>query len=378
MIAKPDQRGYRGWATALCGSVLIVLVFAWATPWLKLPEPGLAENRVLAEAPAVPASLRGIVHFPQELNSYIEDQFPPRRFAISGLNFLRYHLRYSGVPRVIVGPNGWLFYDIAATFAYQQGIPNLSESETERLVSGVVAYDRQLQENGRRFYVMAAPVKSSAFPQEVPNWLEMSEVDAARVAKAFADANEQNRFIYPVQEVQSTDELSYSPNDTHWNYYGAYAAYEKLIETIAKEVPAVGAPAPMETPDTASVPAAAIPRDLALMLGIANWVSGSHPSKVTFPPHDPARTTFLSERTDWAAAQVWETDAPSGLTLLLVRDSFSTEMLPLLKSHFSKLVIAHLDDGFLRDDLIEQYDPDVVVFELQEAGTPYMRHMKLP
>ena len=54
------------------------------------------------------------------------------------------------------------------------------------------------------------------------------------------------------------------------------------------------------------------------------------------------------------------------------RDSFSAALLPFLEGHFSRIVLAHNQDGFWRTDLIERFHPDVVVSEVVESGTRYI------
>ncbi|MGK9518008.1 hypothetical protein O6467_24950, partial [Salmonella enterica subsp. enterica] len=84
--------------------------------------------------------------------------------------------------------------------------------------------------------------------------------------------------------------------------------------------------------------------------------------------HPPEKTTFLSDNHSWVAPQVLHTEAKTGKTLLLLRDSFSTELLPLLKKHFDTIVMAHVQDGFFRTDLIEQFNPDAVAIVVIETG----------
>jgi hypothetical protein len=57
-----------------------------------------------------------------------------------------------------------------------------------------------------------------------------------------------------------------------------------------------------------------------------------------------------------------------GPTLLMTGDSFSNEILPFLLPHFSRIIFAHHQDGFFRDDLLAQFNPDVVVIEVFEPG----------
>jgi len=55
-------------------------------------------------------------------------------------------------------------------------------------------------------------------------------------------------------------------------------------------------------------------------------------------------------------------------TLMMTRDSFSNELLPMMYSHFSRIVLAHNQDGFWRADLIDRFKPDIVLLETIEPG----------
>lgn len=143
---------------------------------------------------------------------------------------------------------------------------------------------------------------------------------------------------------------------------------------MAQDFPEM-APLPLSAFTPLNLPSSEQPRDLSLMLGIADFVPHD---RVTFAgalTHDPDKTTFLSDNHSWVAPQILHTDAKTGKTLLLLRDSFTTELLPFLKTHFETIVMAHLQDGFFRTDLIEKYKPDAVAIVIIETGT---RHTMSP
>jgi hypothetical protein len=52
----------------------------------------------------------------------------------------------------------------------------------------------------------------------------------------------------------------------------------------------------------------------------------------------------------------------------MTRDSFSNELLPFMYSHFSRIILAHNQDGFWRPDLIGRFKPDIVILEVLESG----------
>jgi len=53
---------------------------------------------------------------------------------------------------------------------------------------------------------------------------------------------------------------------------------------------------------------------------------------------------------------------------MMIRDSFSNELLPFLYPHFSRIILTANGDGFWRPDLIERFKPDIVILEVVEGG----------
>jgi hypothetical protein len=108
------------------------------------------------------------------------------------------------------------------------------------------------------------------------------------------------------------------------------------------------------------------------MLGISGFVAPADYPEFVDPTVTP-QTTWLTPSQVWTAPQVIDTGLAGKPVLLLLRDSFSTALLPFLEGHFSRIVLAHNQDGFWRTDLIERFHPDVVVSEVVESGTRYIR-----
>jgi hypothetical protein len=104
------------------------------------------------------------------------------------------------------------------------------------------------------------------------------------------------------------------------------------------------------------------------MLGVASFVDIDFPHIDNLKGEAKAKTTFLTDKQDWTAPQVLETGEVGKPVLLMTRDSFSNELLPFLYSHFSRIVLAHNQDGPWREDLIDRFKPDLVILEVVEHG----------
>ena len=64
---------------ALIGTVLVLLASAFLAP-LFIKEPGIVENRVLAQRPGLPQHLSQISGFMEGADAYVADQFPARPY----------------------------------------------------------------------------------------------------------------------------------------------------------------------------------------------------------------------------------------------------------------------------------------------------------
>lgn len=349
-------------AFAIAAVVLLPQVFYF----VPLSSVGLIENRVLAQFPPSPTTLAELRALPAKIDAYVQDNFPLRSHIIAAMNYLRYLAHYSTTKNVIVGKDGWLFYDNSTHLAHARGKARLSDGELDVWMTRLAERLAYAQAHQTGLYFLPAPQKETIYPEKLPNWLGIDAKTPTAVDQIMQSASKRgfDRIIdvRPALLSAKSTRLLYDAYDTHWNAYGAYVAYREVMSRISRDYPDL-APLPQSHFTFAPEPAGG---DMARMLGIADAVKPARDAPV--PIHDDKRTTYLTDKKDWAAPYILETGAHSGRTLLLIRDSFSTDLIPLLEPHFSRLIILHLQDGFFRKDLIEKYHPDVTIVEIIENG----------
>jgi acetyltransferase AlgX (SGNH hydrolase-like protein) len=354
----------------LIGTILVLMAAAWLAPiWVR--PPAIQENRILAPKPAWPHHLSEFRAFRTESDAYVADHFPIRPQLIGALNRLRMLVGVSGSKRVIIGRDGWLFYDDDTHLGSARGDPPMPMPETRTWLMALAGRTEALRARGIPYLVVAAPVKETIYPQFGPAWfpgpsLNRPTVRLARLA-AQTGAGEVLYLHDPVAAATRAGQKTYSLHDTHWTGYGAYAGYAALLSRL-HAMGITDPPKPMSDFEFAKPGNPRLPRDLALMLGVASFVH------IDFPhienPAGTARmtTTYLTEKQDWTAPQVVDTGEVGKPTLLMTRDSFSNELSPMLLPHFSRIVLAHNQDGAWRPDLIDRYKPDIVIIEVVEHG----------
>ena len=299
------------------------------------------------------------------------DHFPIRPQLIGWLNRPRMLVGVSGSKRVIIGRDGWLFFDDDTHLGAARGDPPMSSPELRQWLTTLAGRTESLKARGITYLVVATPVKETIYPQFGPHWYHGPNPDrpAMRLPRLAQSSGAGDiLYLYPaVAEATRRGQTTYSRHDTHWNGYGGYAGYAAIMNHL-HALGLTEGPRPLSDFILLDAAPAVAPRDLALMLGVASFVP------VKFPhidsPDSAAKLSiqYLTAKADWTSPQVIETGEAGKPVLLMTRDSFSNEILPFLYPHFSRIVLAHNQDGAWRPDLIDRFKPDLVILELIEPG----------
>ncbi|WP_300574310.1 hypothetical protein [Phenylobacterium sp.] len=354
----------------LIGTVLVLLASAFLAPSF-IPEPGIAENRILAQRPDLPQHLSQISGFMEGADAYVADQFPARPYLIAGFNRLRMLAGVSGSDSVLVGKDGWLFYDNGSHLGAARNDPPITEPEVRAWLQALAGRTEMLQARGVTYLVVVPPLKEVIYPEQAPRWFAGPDPQRAAVTlSTLAEVADVGEVLYlqaPLAEARERGWKTFSRHDTHWTGYGAYSGYEALMARLS-QIGAADAPLPITAFDDIKLEARRSPADLALMLGVAGFVAVDYPSIDNLDGWAQAKTSYLTDKTDWTAPQIIDTGRTGKPVLLMSRDSFSNALLPMLLPHFSRIILTHVQDGFWRPDLIDRFAPDVVLLEVLESG----------
>lgn len=352
----------------LIGTVLALMVAAWVAPiWVKPPE--IQENRTLAAKPAWPKRMEDLSDFRHGTDAYVADHFPVRPHLIGLLNRVRLLAGVSGSQRVIIGRDGWLFFDDDSHLGGSRNDPPLSRREIQSWLARLAGRTEMLRARGVPYLVVATPVKETLYPQFAPAWYRPAPDRATLILPKLATEAGAGDILYLHPAVAAATRAgvkTYSRHDTHWTGYGAYAGYVGLMQRL-HAMGLTDEAKPLSAFDLVP-PSANRPRDLALMLGVASFVDVDFPHIENESGQRRINVTYLSDKTDSNAPQVIDTGETGKPVLLMTRDSFSHELLPFLYSHFSRIILAHNQDGFWRPDLIDRFKPDIVILEVVEHG----------
>jgi hypothetical protein len=141
---------------------------------------------------------------------------------------------------VLVGQDGWMEYtDDLNLDDYQNAIP-FSSADLERLAVTIQSCHQFAQDNGMLFLIVVASNKASIYPDKLPKEIQPLS-DVSRLDQLNTYLRERN--IPEVLDLRSAlrngrqDQVLYYKMGTHWNPYGAYIAYETVINVLSQNYP---------------------------------------------------------------------------------------------------------------------------------------------
>ena len=357
------------WRSLLLAAAVLAIQLGMFFPGRLIAEPQFNEKRVLAGWPVWPSNPEKWRALPKAVDAWVQDHFPARTRLIAGLNWLRYKAGDSGVRSVIVGRHGWLFHDDGSHLGMSNALQRLTDNEVAVWVAALAMRTKQAADAGAVFFVLVPPVQERVYPEHAPAWYadQGLATDAYRLLDGARDAGLANvLYLLPeMQRIRIESPPAYTPFDIHWTGYGAHAGYRALAQQLRQSDSPIEE-WPIDRYSRLDNPR--VPRGTARMLGIAGFVHADYPQFEHPQTIRRIKVSYLTERHDWRGARVMDTGVVGGPTLLMTGDSFSIELLPFLLPHFSRVVFAHQQDGFFREDLIEEFTPDVVVLEVIEPG----------
>ncbi|MCS6849611.1 MAG: hypothetical protein NZ700_00400 [Gemmataceae bacterium] len=380
-VTKPRRRPLRRLGDLAVFALLLVAL--WLPTILSCfsaaSSATLSENRPVAPSPPL-TSLRDLVTFPRRYEAYFNDHFGGRHRLIRWHNLVKFHwLGMSGSSRVLVGKDGWLFYNPLPKSAVPLHPPPLSATLLERWRELLEGRRRQLAGRGIHYLVVFAPDKESIYPEQLPG--------GGRPAAASTPLDQ---LLAHLRDHSATDVLDLRPclrqakgsgplylrTDTHWNGRGVYVAYDTLLRNLARFDRSFH-PWPPSAFETVVVERSG--GDLAIMLGLSDQLSDED---VYLQPRHPrqARPTFeapnAADEHRLAHLRPVVFDGGRGPRGVFLFDSFGEPLAPFLGEHFSRLVC--LPSYGLDLQRIDRERPSIVIQQLVERKLVEWDEGRLP
>lgn len=315
------------------------------------------ENRKLSTMPEF--SIGNYDKFAVEFTSFLKDYIPYRQKVTELYSDIMVNkFGISSDESVIIGKNGWLFYDSnkkdadTDEISDYNGIAEYTEEEMEKVAEEVRRADDFCREHGAQMIFVIAPNKSSVYREYMPDyyfWEERSRVDELY---EYLCANTEAMALYPKQELQEWAKKYkiYYANDTHWNGLGGYLTASMIAEKLGMEYPAMQE---IELIEENS------PEDLKYMLGVNNYVADDGN---LIPDYAKRHEVKLID--SWESMDSYESDNQNGQRMLILGDSFSEKLIPAFSGEVQWLDASR--SRYYQFTEVNSYD--YVVYELVERN----------
>jgi hypothetical protein len=303
--------------------------------------------------------------------SYYNDHFNFRGDLILANNLVKVKLfRVSPTPKVLIGKNGWLFYDKPGirpgTVDYYRSLTPFSVRELEQWKHLLEHRHQWLAARGIHYLFIIVPNKNTIYPEfmtdhirqahkksrmdQLVEYLEnQSTVPLLDIRQALKDAKTQ----YPV----------YSKTDSHWNEYGAYIAHREIIDYISRYFKDAE-PLPLSRFNIESINH--MGGDLAIMLSLHEKILREN--IIRMEPSPPF--TFRESRRENISRYVRQsyTQCQTALlpNILMVHDSCYHRLRPFLSEKFPRILYIWDWDFNFYPEIIEREKPKLVIDEMAE------------
>lgn len=327
------------------------------------PAPSFEENRQLAQFPSLSRNLIALREFPRSFGLYFNDHFAFRRLLIRWQAVARVKwLGTSTTPNVIIGKSGWFFDGANVGLGERRG--PLTREQIARWRQVLVERNDWLAARGIKYLLVVAPEKDQVYPEylhETGRAPRVSRQD--QLIAALSGSNVEILDLRPSLIEAKRAHLVYLKTDTHWNSFGAFVAYQTIIQDLSKSFPRLQA---LAESDLKFSPPASASGNLAKLLGLHNSIT-EQVIGVSAGGSQPIVNGEIGNSNEMVQSE----QPGSGLPrLLMFRDSFSTAMIPFLARHFSRATYIWQQDVDRR--LIETEHPDMVIQEVYEGAiAPY-------
>ncbi len=218
-------------------SVFLVLFFVvsliFSLGMVAFGESKAGGNEVLSNAPQLKAEDGSLnLNFLADLSSWINERFFLRQEMITLDNVVTAEgFGTSGEKKVIVGKDGWLFFE--DTLEDYTGMSPLTERELFGVIKNIQLMDEYCKLNGRDFAFVIAPNKNSVYGEFMPDYGVKSDYkDSEKVMAVLKQSGVKTPDLFSA--INSKNEQLYFKNDSHWNSKGAALGADVINNAFGK------------------------------------------------------------------------------------------------------------------------------------------------
>lgn len=192
------------------------------------------ENREMAEFPQF--DIKNLDKFPKAFSDYYNDHFSLRPASVKFYNRFNYFFlkKSPDETKAILGKDNWIF--LGKDIDYYRGLVRLDDVESLKMKAEFERRKSFLDDHNCKFLIVIIPGKKEIYPEYLP--IEYFKYSKTTMTDQFTS------IIYQIPGIDLIDlrpvltraksrfpEL-YHRYDHHWNDFGAFPAYEHIIDYV--------------------------------------------------------------------------------------------------------------------------------------------------
>lgn len=344
--------------------LIFSFLFIIIIPLIGDKETESLEKRPLAEFPEWRWS--NVWKFFFEYQAYFGDRFAFRNEILDAYGTLKYDVfGFSALTnKVKEGKDEWLFF-ADMTLITPVSKP-FTKKELQQFHYNLEIITKWHNQHGVKYYLTIPPIKHTIYPEKLPDYLKIvlnfSRIDQLNnYLKKRSSVN----FIGYKRELIDAKKYRqlYYDNDTHWNPYGAFIGYTKIINTLSKDFDQI-VPYKLEDYEERWVKNHN-PGDLLMLLGKKPLIGS-----VLLFRKDSVEAVFQKKTKN---IEEWKMSTPvNDLKLFVIRDSYSEQLKRFLSTNFKQTFYFWQMD--IPIEKIKEEKPDLVLHEMSERViTDYLK-----
>ncbi|GJM20721.1 MAG: hypothetical protein DHS20C15_06360 [Planctomycetota bacterium] len=300
----------------------------------------LRETRKPAQAPELPRDLASLDAFPARFEAWFNDFMGQRATLIRWHNALK--LLVFGVSpsdTVLLGRDGWMFYNHPESIAEYRGLRPFSEAELDAWQAALEQRASWLAARNCRYLFVVGPSKHTIYPEKMVD--AQTQLTATRrldqlLERLRTRSKVATLDLRPALLAAKSDALLYYPHGTHWNPLGGYYAYAAIMSAFAKDDPRF-APKPIEAFRLREQNGLA--DSWARKLHLGDLVTHEYTTVYYTGPNKAALVEAPHLSRYWEAYTTTADGSGGQLRGMLWRDSFGDNIRKLLALNFSRFTV---------------------------------------
>lgn len=298
--------------------------------------------------------------YAREYEAYYDDYIPYRTKLTRLLSEMKLKLKTSPSESVVLGKDGWLFYNSKKADLITDTLLDYSgELYTQEQLSNItkeisLAYEF-CKERGIKFVFLIGPNKSNIYDEYMnSSYTRSDSYTRTDQLVDYIKNNSEIPYVYPKEELNKyKNELPlYFKTDTHWNELGGYIAAKEILQKCDVTV--------LPSVTDLKYEKYGFSGDLVNLLGVTDYTEDYYIDIDEEFCADLELLDFDSDRNKYE----YQSSNTNGKNLLILGDSFAEAILKPLGNQYTNTT--YLKSRYY--EWADVMDYDTVVYELVERS----------